>query len=127
MGNLWLKIKIWTKILLVAAVFLYVILFVYFNASQTVRFWYWYHHQPQTTLLLLVLCSFIAGVVASFLVRTTIRTVRQVQELRARSRVHRLDREMADMRAKAAMLQTKPPASQEPVAPPPPPSDEPKT
>jgi len=126
MGNLWLKFKIWTKVVLVGALFVYVILFTYNNASEPAHFWYWFNRRPQTTLLLLVICSFLAGVIASFLVRTTIRTVRQVQEMKARSRVHRLDREMADMRAKAAMLQTKPPGSQEPVAPPPPGSDEPE-
>lgn len=117
MGNLWLKIKIWTKIILVAAVFLYVILFTYYNASEHVHLWYWFHHQPQTTALLLVLCAFLAGVVASFLVRTTFRTIRQVQEVQSRSRVQRLDREMADMRAKAAMLQTRPSQTDNPTTP----------
>lgn len=118
MGNFWLKFKIWTKFAVVAAGFIYVILFVYFNASQTVHFWYWFRHQPQTNLLLLVFCSFLAGVIASFLARTTFRTIRQVRDMRTRGRMQRLDREMADMRSKAAMLQTKPPTGPESAPPP---------
>lgn len=125
MGNLWLKIKIWTKIAVVAAVFIYVIVFVYVNATEKpVRFWYWYHRRPETNPLLLVLVSFLAGVIASSLARMTLRTIRQVRDMRSRGRMQRLDREMADMRVKAAMLQTKPPAGPEPA--PPPPSEHPE-
>lgn len=109
MSNLWLRIKIWFKVALVAALVIYVILFVYFNASQEVQFWYWPRHQPTTTLLLLVLCSFLAGVVATLLVRTTLLTVRQISDLQQRARVQRMDRQIADIHTKAAMLQTKPP------------------
>lgn len=107
MSNLWLRFKIWAKVTLVAAVFVYVVLFTYFNASEKVKFWYWFHRQPETTLLLLVVCAFLAGIVTSFLVRTTFRTIRQVHDLQDRTRTQRLDREVADMKAKAAMLQTK--------------------
>ncbi|HSU67107.1 MAG TPA: LapA family protein [Tepidisphaeraceae bacterium] len=111
MGNLWLKIKIWFKATLVAALLVYIILFTYFNASEKAHFWYWFHHQPETTLLVLVLCAFLAGVVASFLIGTTFRTMRQIHELQNRSRAQRLDRQIADIHSKAAMLQTKPAAN----------------
>jgi uncharacterized integral membrane protein len=111
MGNLWLRIKIWFKVTLVAALFVYVVLFTYYNASEKAHFWYWFRHQPETTLLLLVLSSFVAGIIASMLVRTTFRTVRQIQELQQRARTERLGREVADMQTKAAMLQTKPTAN----------------
>jgi uncharacterized integral membrane protein len=108
MSNIWLRIKIWFKVALVTALVIYVILFVYFNASQEVQFWYWPRHQPKTTLLLLVLCSFLAGIVATLLVRTTFRTIRQISDLQQRARAQRMDRQIADIHSKAAMLQTKP-------------------
>jgi uncharacterized integral membrane protein len=116
MSNLWLRIKIWTKIVLVAIVLLYVLLFTYKNAQHKVEFWYWFHHDEPINLLLLVLCAFLAGVIGDILVRATFRTVRQVQDLKERTRVQRMDRDMADIRAKAAMLQTKAPATEKPEA-----------
>jgi len=111
MNNLFLRIKIWFKVTLVAALFVYVVLFTYYNASEKAHFWYWFRHQPETTLLVLVLVSFIAGIIASMLIRTTFRTVRQIQEMQQRSRTDRLGREIEDIKTKAAMLQTKPPAN----------------
>jgi uncharacterized membrane protein YciS (DUF1049 family) len=111
MANLWLKIKIWFKVTLVAAVFVYVIIFTAENASEKAHFWYWFNHKPETTLLFLVLCAFVAGVAATLLVRTTIRTMRQISELQQRSRIHRMDQQIADIHTKAAMLQTKPPVT----------------
>ena len=108
MGNLWLKVKIWAKVLLLAAVLLYVMVFIYNNAKEPVTFWYWYHRQPQTTVLMLALCSFLAGVIGTLLVRTTYATVKQIGELQHRQRAQRLDRAVADMQAKAAMLRSKP-------------------
>jgi H+/Cl- antiporter ClcA len=112
MGNLWLKIKIWFKVALVAILVIYIILFTYNNASEKTHFWYWFHHAPETTLLFLVLCAFFAGVVSSLLIRTTFRTVRQIQEMQQRSRTQRLGREIDDIKTKAAMLQTKPSGAQ---------------
>lgn len=111
MSNLWLKIKIWFKVALVGAVFLYIILFTANNASKPVQFWYWFRREPETNLLYLVLCSFLAGVVATLLVRTTFLTMRQISDLKERSRAQRIDRQIADIHTKAAMLQTKPPAT----------------
>lgn len=111
MANLWLKIKVWFKITLVCAVFVYVIVFTAKNASEKTRFWYWFNHQPETTLLYLVGGAFVAGIIASFLARTTYRTMRQINELKQRSRIHRMDQQIADIHTKAAMLQTKPAAT----------------
>ena len=109
MGHLWLKIWIWLKVIVGCALVLYVILFVYNNAQEKVQFWYWFHRQPQTNLLLLVLCTFVAGIVGAVLATIGFRTVRQVSDLKARNRAQRLDRDLADLKNKAAMLQTKSP------------------
>lgn len=111
MSNLWLKIKIWFKVALVAAVLIYIILFTAKNSSEKVRFWYWFNHQPETNLLFLVICAFAAGVIATFLARTTLRTMRQISDVQQRARAQRMDRQIADIHSKAAMLQTKPPAT----------------
>ena len=108
MGNLWLKIKVWSKAILFGALLLYILLFVYNNSTQ-VQVWWWFKHKIEGSTLLLLAVAYIAGVISAILVRTTIRTVRQVQELRDRSRIDRLERETAEQRAKAARLQTKPP------------------
>ena len=65
MNNLWLRFKIWFKMTLIVALFLYIIFFTYNNASEKTHLWYWFHRQPETNILLLVLFSFAAGVVVS--------------------------------------------------------------
>ena|SRR5579884_1045031 len=117
MGSLWLRIKIWIKVTLFVAVLVYVIFFVAENSATKVRTWFWFSHKPETTVLKLVLIAFAAGAVCAILVRTTFVTIRQIRELQERTRASRLDREMADMRTKAAMLRAKPDAA---PAPPPP-------
>ena len=113
MGNLWLKIKIWTKGLLFGAVALYTLLFLYNNSGrEPVKFWYWFSREPQQPPLVLVFVSFLAGVVVTLLLSTTFKTLRQIRELRSKGRLERLEREHAEMKAKAAMLQTKTTVSQ---------------
>jgi uncharacterized integral membrane protein len=121
MANFWFKLKLWTKVILASLLVIYVILFTYFNAQEKVELWYWFNHHPQTDLLLLVLCTFIAGMIAMLIVQTTFRTMRQVKEIQTRGRAERLDRDLTDQKAKAAMLQTREPAAPAaPAAPPPP-------
>lgn len=104
---MWLKIKIWTKGLIVGALVLYALLFILNNSGQSVKFWYWFRHEYETSMLVLIVLTFLAGVIGTLLVRTTISTVRQVRESRTRSRTARLEREVAEMKSKASMLQTK--------------------
>ena|ERR1700733_13176299 len=106
MGNLWLKIKIWTKSIIFFALLLYVILFFFENSGESVKFWYWFDHTRPTSMLVLVVITFFAGVISTILVRTTLKTLRQIRELRNKSRLDRLEREQAQMKAKAARLQT---------------------
>ena len=104
---MWLKIKIWTKVALFAFVAVYLLIFFLKNNDREVQFWYWYNRAPQTPVLLLAGLSFLAGVLIAILVRMMFKTVHQVREMRNRARTERLEREVADMKAKAAMLQTK--------------------
>ncbi len=120
MNDTWLKIKFWTKITITSGVTLYILFFIYNNSAETTKFWYWFRRPNyQIPILILAASSFLAGAVSIFLLRTTYRTIRQLRDLRSRGRTEKLEREIADMKSKAAMLQTKSPATQ-----PTPPSDE---
>lgn len=132
MSNLWLKVKVWTKLSIFVLVLLYLLTFVYKNSAQSVKFWYWYNSQWDTSLLYFTFFTFLAGVLVMFLARTIYKTIGQFRELRRRNEDERRDRELRDLQSKAAMLQTRPeprPASPEPYEPAapsePPPPDRP--
>ena len=108
MQNLWLKIKIWTKVTIAAAIALYVLIFVLKNGDRKAQFWFWFNREYSGSLLSLVGFAFLIGGLTAILATTTIRTIRQIRELRARSRTAKLEAEVRDMRSKAAMLQTRP-------------------
>jgi uncharacterized integral membrane protein len=120
MNDTWLKLKFWTKVTITALVTLYIAIFIAKNSERSAQFWYWFRRDYQIPILILAAFSFLAGAVSVVLIRTTYRTVRQLRDLRSRSRTEKLEREIADMKSKAAMLQTKSPTTQ-----PTPPSDEP--
>lgn len=122
MGNLWLKIKVWTKGILGLIVLLYALFFAYNNSDPT-TVWLWFGHSPTYSKLVLLAIAFFAGVICTILVRTTMRTLRQIRDLQSKSRTDRIERELADMKQKASRLQTKPIAS--PATDVAPPSNEP--
>jgi lysylphosphatidylglycerol synthetase-like protein (DUF2156 family) len=112
MNELWLSIKVWTQRILLALLAIYAIFFVLKNSGDPVNFWFWFKHEPaKTTVFILSAIAFVAGMVVMLLLSTAIRTVKQVKELRSRGRQEKMERELADMKAKAAMLQTKPAAT----------------
>ncbi len=106
MSNLWLKFRIWSKIVLVAIIVIYAAIFIYSNAGKHIDVWLWGKYEA--SLLGLMFFTFLFGVLTTILVRTTFRTVRQVKELKARSVAERRERETAEMKEKVARLQTKP-------------------
>jgi uncharacterized integral membrane protein len=104
---MWLKIKVWTKIVLFALLALYALVFLVKNSGREVQFWYWYNRDPQLPVLTLVLATFVVGVIGTILIRTTFKTIRQVRELQTRGRSERLQREVDEMKMKAATLRTR--------------------
>jgi uncharacterized integral membrane protein len=110
MGELWLKVWVWIKGIVLALLAFYVILFAYNNSGDS-ELWWWFNHTWRSSKLLMMGVCFIAGMLTVVLAGTTLRTMRQIKDLRSRSRTDRLEREMADMRSKAAMLQTRPASS----------------
>ena len=107
---MWLKIKVWTKAILGSLLLLYALVFLLKNSDETARIWYWpLKEKYQIALLFLVFFVFLAGVVGTILVRTTFKTIWQIRELQRRSRAQRFERDLADMKSKAAMLKTREP------------------
>ena len=116
---MWLKIKVWTKVVLFVLLLVYALIFIFINSDKTVKFWYWYGREPEMPVLILVFSAFITGIIGTILIRTTVKTIRQIRELQSRGRAERLQREVDDMRTKAAALRTKPlgeAAADEPLA-----------
>jgi uncharacterized integral membrane protein len=104
MQSLWLKIKVWTKITIFAVVLLYALIFVIFNANQSVRIWFWFGKSVETTALGLMFGTLILGSVLTLLAGVVFRTIKQVKDLRRQSAHAQLQRDMADMKARAAVL-----------------------
>ena len=100
----------WTKVALFALLFVYVVTFIFKNIEPRVSLWVWYNRQIDLSVLLLALVSFVIGVLGTILSRTTFKTLRQLRELREKNRAQRLEREVADMRTKAAMLRSRSPS-----------------
>jgi uncharacterized integral membrane protein len=107
MQNLWLKVKIWTKIVIFSLVMIFLLIFVLKNSDEDVRIWVW--DEVHTTVLKLIVSMLLAGVLGTLLVRMAFGTLRQIRELRQRNAASQLHKDVADIKAKAAMLQTKPP------------------
>ena len=106
MGNLWLKIKVVTKIAIFVILLIATLLFVFNNSNQRVTIWLW--NDYETTLLKVLFFTVLVSVIFTLLIATAFRTVRQIREIRARSRSQRLEEEIRDMKDKASMLQTRP-------------------
>ena len=110
MNDAWLKIKAWTKGIVIALFAIYALIFIYNNSGvdKHVDFWWWFGKIHETTVFLLALWGFLAGVVTTGVLLTTWNTLRQLRAMRHQARTERLERDMADMQAKAALLQPRP-------------------
>lgn len=106
MGNLWLKIRVWTKVTIVAVIALYILLFIFNNTSE-VKFWWWFRHEQTSSVFVLSVVAFLAGGIFALLARTTWTTIRQIGELRSRTRMIKLEKNLADQQRKASKLQTR--------------------
>ena len=105
MGSLWLKIKVGTKLAIFVILTIATLLFVFNNINKSVTIWLW--NDYQTTLLKVLFFTVLVSVIFTVLIGTAFRTIRQIREIRGRSRSERLEQEIRDMKEKASMLQTK--------------------
>lgn len=113
MNDLWIRFKFWAKTTLISVLVVYIIMFIYNNTGgdRQVRFWWWFGQEPQTSVFVLALVSFIAGVLVTMLVRTTFTTMKQFRLMKNA----KAQKELADMQIKASKLQTKPVATTMPA------------
>jgi lysylphosphatidylglycerol synthetase-like protein (DUF2156 family) len=108
MNEIWLSIKAWTQRLLLAALVIYAGLYIYKKNDKPATFWFWFNHEPSTTVFFLTSVAFLAGVVFTILAATALKTLKQIRELRHRGRQEKIERDINEMKTKAAMLQTRP-------------------
>jgi len=112
MNSLWLKIKVWTKVTVFSLLVLYGLLLVFNNSGEPVKVWIWFGKTYEIPALLLIVSCVLIGILGTLLVRTVMKTVRQLREIRDHGQADKEAREMADMKSKAAMLQTRPDATE---------------
>ncbi|MEL7239463.1 MAG: hypothetical protein AAGK78_11425, partial [Planctomycetota bacterium] len=102
-----LKIRIWTKVIVLSALAIYTLIFLLQNSSEQVSVWLFIGVEPTTSLLVAMLGAFLLGALLTLLVRMVVSTVRQMRKAKERGRTQQLESEIRDMRTKAAQLQTR--------------------
>jgi hypothetical protein len=125
MSNLWLKIKVWTKLIVLALALIYVAFFIMKNSEKQATLWFWFGrgNDVTTSVLKLVAITFFIGILVAVLTRTTLRTIRQIQDLRGRQAAERRERELgrrdkklSEIESKASMLRARPAGSADATA-----------
>jgi hypothetical protein len=106
---MWEKIKLWTRVVVFGALSLYVLIVLAVNwelrLDGTLQLMFISFAKPRVLSVLLV--TAVVSVFGWWLLRAVVKTARQFQTVRERSRTAQLEKEMAEMRAKAGMLQKK--------------------
>jgi len=103
--NFWLKLRVWTKVILFSILALYIILFLVFNLGTTTNLWLYpgTGGQLQSSVLLLSMGAFLFGVIVTLLTRTIMRTAAQIKLMKRK----RLEKEAAAVIARAAKLRVR--------------------
>ena len=106
MSNTWLKIKMWTKVVIFGLIAVLTIIILAENWDERVHLHLLSKHYDWSLLLVLFLtCIF--SIFGWWLIKTAFKTIRQFRDMRRRGQIAKLERDHADMLAKAAKLQTK--------------------
>jgi hypothetical protein len=109
MGTFWEKLKFWTKAISfgVAVLYLFIVMALNWNLviDGDLNLIVAKYQKPHVLTVLLV--TAVISIFGWWLLRTIFKTLRQWQHLQDRSRTARLEKEMAEMKAKAGMLQTR--------------------
>jgi H+/Cl- antiporter ClcA len=103
--NTWLKIRVWTKVILFVIVALYVLIFVLKNTGEgkQVSLWVWFDHTPTMPVLFFIPAAFFLGVITTLLVRTITRTLGQIRQMKRKQ----AEKEAAAIIARAAKLRVR--------------------
>ena len=105
MATLWLKIRIWFKVVLSVALTIFVAVFIYKNSENRAQVWLF--HEINKPILWVLGLTIIFSVVGTMLVGTAFKTMRQIRELRHKTQLDNLQKDLTERQAKAAMLQTR--------------------
>ena len=116
---MWEKIKLWTRIILFSALALYLLIVIAVNwelrVDGVLQLVFVKFEKPR--VLLVLLATAIVSIFGWWLMRTVFKALRQLQSVRERSRTTRLEKDLAEMKAKASMLQKKEATTPPPTAP----------
>lgn len=106
---MWEKIKFWTRVVVFGALTLYLLVVVLMNWDKRLngplQLVFVTFESPRVLVVLLV--TALISVFGWWLTKTVYKTTRQFRSSRERSRTAKLEKEMAEMRAKASMLREK--------------------
>jgi hypothetical protein len=106
---MWEKLKFYTRVTLFGVLALYLLIVIYLNwdvrLDKDLHLIFTRYDKPRILVVLLV--TAFLSVFAWWLVRTIFKTVRQFRTMQERARTAKLEKEVAEMKAKAQMLQSK--------------------
>ena len=114
---MWEKIKLWTRIILFSALALYLLIVIAVNWELRLNgpLQLVFIKFENARVLLVLLVTAVVSIFGWWLTRTVFKALRQLQSVRERSRTTRLEKDLAEMKAKAAMLQKKEAATATPA------------
>jgi hypothetical protein len=106
---MWEKFKLWTRVILFSALAVYLLIVITLNWNLKIDgdFSLMFVKYEKPRILVVLLITAVLSIFGWWLTRTIFKTVRQFRSMRERNRTARLEREVADMRTKAGMLQQK--------------------
>lgn len=110
MKTTWTKIKLWTKMTIFGAVAVYLIAFIIANRNAHISpaLDFLFKDYQNAPALLVLLLTGVFSIFGWWLFKTLFRTFRQMRDVGRRAHLERIEREHAEMVAKAAKLQTRP-------------------
>src|SRR5260221_13177320 len=112
MKTTWLKIKLWSKVTVFGGIALYVVGFIIANRNARVdpSLDFLFKKYDNANVLLVLLLTGLFSVFGWWLFKTVFKTIRQMRDVKRRAHLERIEREHAEMIAKAAKLQMRPEA-----------------
>jgi hypothetical protein len=110
MNGFWQKFVAIVKFVVLGLLLVHVLLFIGLNMSAVVseQLNLIYRKYDRPNFLLVMLLTSVLSIFGWWLFRITLKTLRQINESKVRSRTLKLERDMAEVKSKAAMLQTNP-------------------
>lgn len=116
MNGFWQKFLAIVKFVVLGLLLIHVLLFIVLNMSAVVdtQLNLIYRKYDRPNFLLVMLLTSVLSIFGWWLFRVSLRTIRQINDSNSRSRTLKLERDMAEIKSKAAMLQTDPTSTEIP-------------